>query len=185
MDCNGLCVWLLLFLHDDKTCICYMIHRCSHWRHQVPLKIGTMFCFGEISLLAWVHVHASNMHIVKFKTNIAFIHGYGTTILPLMFSWLSNYRTCHGLKTVFAWCCFLKQRIDENRLVFQVQKNSYQPKGKFGNFAAKTSQSFKFQTLQHKCCKNQNLNFSISDNQKFKKSKIQDRFFYISTWLTT
>ena len=123
--CSGL-QWLmcLTFVVHAWWQDLHVIHvsQMQPWHHQVPLKIGTIFCFGEISLLAWVHVHASNMHIVKFKTNIAFIHGYGTTSLPLMFSWLPNYRTCHGLKTVFAWCCFFKQRIDENRLVFQVKK---------------------------------------------------------------
>lgn len=156
-----------------------------HGTTKFNLSLAWFFALGKPHCWhGFMYIHLTWI-IVKCETNISFIHVCGIIILPLMFLWLPNYRTCHGLQTVFAWCCFFKQRIEENNFVFQAKNNSYQPKGKFGNFATKTSQFSKFQTLQHKCCKNHNPNFKKNDNPKFKKSKIQYGFFYISTWLTT
>ena len=66
--CNGL-QWLmcLSFVENAWWQDLHLIHvsQMQPWHDQVPLLLGTIFCFGEISLLAWVHVHASNMNHCK------------------------------------------------------------------------------------------------------------------------
>ena len=48
----------------NMTALATHIAPCQYhaWHHQAPLKLGMIFCLGEISLPAWVHVHIYMNH---------------------------------------------------------------------------------------------------------------------------